>query len=78
VDPSDQYVQSLPGTGARRLRADESGYDNLFLAGDWINSGLNAGCIEAAVMAGIQAANGVRGRPLTEGVIGTWYGLEAT
>jgi uncharacterized protein with NAD-binding domain and iron-sulfur cluster len=77
IDPSDEYVQSLPGTSAHRLRADQSGYGNLFLAGDWINSGLNAGCIESAVLAGIQAANAVRGRPLTEGVIGTWYGLDS-
>jgi uncharacterized protein with NAD-binding domain and iron-sulfur cluster len=76
VDPSDQYVQSLPATGTHRLRADQSGYANLFLAGDWTNCGLNAGCIEAAVMAGVQAANAVRGRPLTEGISGSWYGLE--
>jgi uncharacterized protein with NAD-binding domain and iron-sulfur cluster len=78
VDPSDRYVQSLPGTGAHRLRADESGYANLFLAGDWINCGLNAGCIEAAVMAGTQAANALCGRPLTEGISGVWYGLEGS
>ena len=48
-----------PGTGRYRLRADESGYDNLVLAGDWTDSGLNAGCIEAAVVSGIQAANAV-------------------
>ncbi len=76
VDPSDRYVQSLPGSAVHRLRADEAGYDNLFLAGDWINCGLNAGCIEAAVMGGLQAANAVRGRPLLEGIIGSWYGLE--
>ena len=63
VDPSDRYVQSLPGTDRYRLRSDESGYDNLFLAGDWTDSGLNAGCIEAAVLSGLQAANAVRGRP---------------
>jgi uncharacterized protein with NAD-binding domain and iron-sulfur cluster len=76
VDPSDRYVQSLPGSAVHRLRADEAGYDNLFLAGDWINCGLNAGCIEAAVMGGLQAANAVRGRPLLEGISGSWYGLE--
>ena len=76
VDPSDRYVQSLPGTGASRLRADGSGCTNLFLAGDWIDCGLNAGCIEAAVMAGLQAANAVTGRPLTEGIAGAWIGLE--
>jgi uncharacterized protein with NAD-binding domain and iron-sulfur cluster len=76
VDPSDRYVQSPPGSAAHRLRADESGYDNLFLAGDWVNCGLNAGCIEAAVLGGLEAANAVRGRPLLEGVSGAWYGLE--
>ena len=70
VDPSDRYVLSLPGTGRFRLRADESGYDNLFLAGDWTDSGLNAGCIEGAVVSGIQAANAVTGSPLLTGVVG--------
>jgi uncharacterized protein with NAD-binding domain and iron-sulfur cluster len=69
-------VQSPPGSAAHRLRADESGYDNLFLAGDWVNCGLNAGCIEAAVLGGLEAANAVRGRPLLEGVTGSWYGLD--
>lgn len=59
VDPSDRYVQSLPGTARHRLRPDESGYDNLFLAGDWTDSGLNAGCVEAATLSGLQAANAV-------------------
>ena len=63
IDPSDRYVQSLPGTDRFRLRSDESGYDNLFLAGDWTDSGLNAGCIEAAVLSGLQAANAVHNRP---------------
>jgi uncharacterized protein with NAD-binding domain and iron-sulfur cluster len=75
VDPSDRYVQSPPGSAVHRLRADESGYDNLFLAGDWVNCGLNAGCIEAAVLGGLEAANAVRGRSLLEGVSGDWYGL---
>jgi uncharacterized protein with NAD-binding domain and iron-sulfur cluster len=77
VDPSDRYVQSPPGSAAHRLRADQSGYANLVLAGDWINCGLNAGCIEAAVMSGLQAANAVRGQPLLTGVGGSWYGLAA-
>ena len=72
VDPSERYVQSLPGSDLVRIRADESGYGNLMVAGDWINTGLNAGCIEAAVMSGLQSANAVLGRDLNEGVSG-WY-----
>jgi uncharacterized protein with NAD-binding domain and iron-sulfur cluster len=75
VDPSDRYVQSPPGSTIHRLRADEAGYQNLFLAGDWTNCGLNAGCIEAAVLSGLQAANAVQGRPLLAGIAGSWYGL---
>ncbi len=44
IDPSDRYVLSIPpGTDDYRLRPDESGYDNLVLAGDWTDSGLNSG-----------------------------------
>ncbi|HEY1282351.1 MAG TPA: FAD-dependent oxidoreductase, partial [Acidimicrobiales bacterium] len=75
VDPSDRYVQSLPGSSACRLRPDQSGLDNLVIAGDWTNCGLNAGCIEAAVMSGVEAANVVLERPLTTALIGRWYGL---
>jgi uncharacterized protein with NAD-binding domain and iron-sulfur cluster len=62
IDPSDRYVQSVPGSDKYRLRSDESGYDNLVLAGDWTDCGFNAGCIEAAVMSGLQAANALHGR----------------
>ena len=76
VDPSDRYVQSLPGSGRARLRADGSGYENLFLAGDWIDCGLNAGCVEAAVLAGMQAANAVARRAPLDGVRGSWCAFE--
>ena len=72
VDPSDRYVQCAPGSDAHRLRADESGYDNLVLAGDWTDNGLNAGCIEAAVVSGLQAANAVLGRSRGYRIAGTW------
>jgi uncharacterized protein with NAD-binding domain and iron-sulfur cluster len=62
IDPSDRYVLSVPGSDKYRLRPDESGYDNLVLAGDWTDCGMNAGCIEAAVMSGLQAANALLGR----------------
>lgn len=61
VDPSDRYVLSIPGTDKYRLRPDESGYDNLVLAGDWTDSGLNSGCIESAVLSGLEAANAILG-----------------
>jgi uncharacterized protein with NAD-binding domain and iron-sulfur cluster len=78
TDPADGYVQSPPGSDGLRLRADASGCENLALAGDWIDCGLNAGCIEAAVLGGIQAANAVRGLGARDGVLGTWNALGAT
>jgi uncharacterized protein with NAD-binding domain and iron-sulfur cluster len=72
VDPSDRYVMCSPGSDRYRLRSDESGFDNLFLAGDWTDNGLNAGCIEAATLSGLQAANAVLGRPRMHRIAGTW------
>lgn len=59
LDPSDRYVQSLPGSGRHRLRPDETGFDNLALAGDWTACGLDAGCIEAAARSGIIAGRAI-------------------
>ncbi|MFP6687254.1 MAG: FAD-dependent oxidoreductase, partial [Polyangiaceae bacterium] len=46
----------VPGSSAFRLAADESGFRNLFLAGDWVKTSINAGCVEAAVLSGVAAA----------------------
>jgi hypothetical protein len=72
TDPSDRYVQSLPSSRDARLSASGSGIDGLVLAGDWTDNGIDAGCIEAAVVSGIQAANAVAGRDPADGVIGGW------
>lgn len=80
VDPSERYVQSLPGSDRFRMKTDQSGYRNLLLAGDWIDSGLNAGCIEAAVLGGLQAANAALERDRYDDLLGwypTWAGQEA-
>jgi len=63
VDPSERYVLSVAGSSAHRIRADGSGLSNLFLAGDWLRTGLDSGCVEAAVMGGMQAARAVSGYP---------------
>jgi len=44
------------------MKAGGSGVQNLILAGDWVDNGfLNAGCIEAATMSGMQAARAISG-----------------
>jgi uncharacterized protein with NAD-binding domain and iron-sulfur cluster len=72
VDPSDRYVLCAPGSDHLRLRSDESGFDNLYLAGDWTDNGVNAGCIEAAVLSGLQAANAVAGRARQHRITGVF------
>ena len=62
IDGSDHYVLSVAGSNRYRLKTDGSGVSNLFLTGDWIDCGLNAGCIEATVMAGNQCARAVADR----------------
>jgi uncharacterized protein with NAD-binding domain and iron-sulfur cluster len=62
IDPSERYVLALAGTTQYRLRTDDSGFSNLFLAGDWIRNGFNSpGCIESAVISGRQAARALTG-----------------
>ncbi|HEX9762665.1 MAG TPA: NAD(P)-binding protein, partial [Acidimicrobiia bacterium] len=56
LDPSDRYVQSLPGSGRYRIAPGRTGFDNLAVAGDWTACGLDAGCVEAATRSGILAA----------------------
>ncbi len=63
IDPSERYVLSLPKTIQYRLRADRSGFRNLCIAGDWTLNGVNAGCVEAAVMSGFRAARAIGGWP---------------
>jgi uncharacterized protein with NAD-binding domain and iron-sulfur cluster len=63
VNPSDTYVLSVPGSGALRLAPGEAGFTNVVVAGDWVRTAINAGCIEAAVMGGMAAARAVTGAP---------------
>ena len=52
------------GSVQHRLAADESGFDNLKLAGDWTRNGLDGGSVEAAVTSGMQASRAICGSPL--------------
>ncbi|AXV65020.1 hypothetical protein D0907_06985 [Pseudoalteromonas lipolytica] len=63
IDPSERYVLSVTGSSKFRLATDGSHYKNLRLTGDWIKTGVNAGCVEAAVMAGMQTSRSLCGFP---------------
>ena len=64
VDPTERYVLAVTGNSRHRLKAGKSGFDNLVITGDWIDNGFNAGCIEASVIAGMQAARAISGLAL--------------
>ena len=62
-DPTERYVQTVRGSSQYRLRSDASGFKRLVLAGDWTDTGLNLGSVEAAAMSGMQAARAISGFP---------------
>ncbi len=61
--PAERYVLSPPHSIKHRLEADNSGYKNLFLAGDWIRTQIDGGAVEAAVEGGMRAARAICGLP---------------
>ena len=63
VDVSELYVQSTAGTIGYRMKAGESEFANLVLAGDWTDNGLNIGSIEGCALSGLQASRVISGHP---------------
>lgn len=61
--PIEAYTMATAGTLRFRLRTDESGYENLYLAGDWIRNGFIIGAVEGAVLGGLQASRAISGHP---------------
>lgn len=70
VNPSDRYVLAAPGSSRFRISPLDFTYDNLTLAGDWTECGVNMGCTEAAVVSGRLAAHALSGRPKLEEIVG--------
>jgi uncharacterized protein with NAD-binding domain and iron-sulfur cluster len=62
VEPTDRYVMTPAGSVDSRLDPDRSGFENLVLAGDWTHNGIDGGCVEAAVISGERAAEGLIAR----------------
>lgn len=63
VDPSERYVMSVAGSSKHRLKANDSKFKNLLLAGDWTECRINMGCVEAAAISGMQASQELCGHP---------------
>ena len=63
LNPSDRYVLAVPGSVDFRLGTQGAGFSNLYLAGDYLRTGMNVGCVEAATMGGMHASRAICGRP---------------
>ena len=59
VEPSELYVMSVKGSSQHRIKTGETGFENLFITGDWIQNGFNAGFVEGAVVSGLLTAKAV-------------------
>jgi uncharacterized protein with NAD-binding domain and iron-sulfur cluster len=70
VNPSDRYCLSLPRTLQYRISPLDNTYDNLTVAGDWTECGLNTGCVEAAIISGRLAAHAISGCPRLHEIVG--------
>ncbi len=58
IDPSELYVQTCVNTSKYRIDT-HAGFNNIYFTGDWIKTKLNVGCVEAAVLAGLQTADAI-------------------
>jgi uncharacterized protein with NAD-binding domain and iron-sulfur cluster len=61
VAPWERYVLTPAGSVEHRLPSGDSGFENLVLAGDWTRNGIDGGCVEAAVVSGMDAAKALTG-----------------
>jgi uncharacterized protein with NAD-binding domain and iron-sulfur cluster len=70
VNPTDRYVQSLPGSIVYRISPLDMTFDNLTIAGDWTATSLDTGCIESAVISGCLAAHAISQKPALKDIVG--------
>ncbi len=72
INPSERYVLSVPNSSKFRLFTHGHGFDNLFITGDWIQNGLNAGFVEGAAVSGLLTARAVSGNSSIPIVFPEW------
>jgi uncharacterized protein with NAD-binding domain and iron-sulfur cluster len=54
TQPTERYVLSVAGSTKYRIDPANTGYDNLVLAGDWVQNNFAIGCVESAVLGGMK------------------------
>jgi hypothetical protein len=69
-DPQQRCTLALPGETQNRISADDTGYANLAVAGDWIANEILVACFEGTVQGGLRAARAVAGQKSLYRIIG--------
>jgi len=69
---SERYAQTPAGSVQYRLWPNESGFENLALAGDWTRNGIDGGAVEAAVISGRLASYAICGSPEQVDGVSEW------
>ena len=69
-DPHARCTLALPRQTANRLSAEDTGYANLTVAGDWTANHILVACLEGTVQSGIRAARALSARPELYRIIG--------
>lgn len=68
---SERYTLALPGSIEYRISPLDRSVVNMTIAGDWTACGIDAGCVEAAVMSGMLAAHAITGdKPSLDEIVG--------
>ncbi len=70
IDPHERCTLALPGESENRINPDDTGYENLSVAGDWTANQILAACFEGAVQGGIRAARAISDRKALYPIIG--------
>ena len=63
TDPTERYVIAKADTASVRLQPGDTGFDNLSIAGEWADSGVNISSIEATVITGMRVSRALTGQP---------------
>lgn len=58
-EPHALCTLALPGKTEFRMKTDATGYENLFVTGDWIDNNVHLACVEGAFQSGIRTARAV-------------------
>lgn len=63
TSPTERYTMSVVNSTVTRIDTKLPDFSNIYFTGDWIKTGINAGCVEAATMAGLQTSRAICGYP---------------